>query len=245
MSTFILIHGSWHGAWCWYKIKPRLEKLGHRVFTPDLPGHGKNWRFPRGLVTLEKMVKTITDIIDLVDLLDEKVTIVVHSRNGIVASRVAELRPKKIKEVIFLASFVLKDGEKAADYFRSDRNSKLTGNVEVKKFQLTDMIKPTVYREALYEDCDDDDLALAYSLLTPEPSLPAITKMKLTDSNFGRVRKFYIQLLQDQAVTPELQKRFIDNSKFEKCYSIEASHSAYFSKPDELTNIILNAAGSL
>ena len=41
MSTFVLIHGAWHGGWCWEKVKPLLTAQGHQVVAPDLPGHGE------------------------------------------------------------------------------------------------------------------------------------------------------------------------------------------------------------
>ena len=46
MSTYVLIHGSWHGAWCWYKIIPLLEQVGHKAITLDLPGHGRDGMNP-------------------------------------------------------------------------------------------------------------------------------------------------------------------------------------------------------
>ncbi len=239
MNTYILIHGSWHGAWCWYKIKPRLEKSGHKVFVPDLPAHGTDWRLFRGRVTLAKMVKSITNIIDA---LEEKVIIVVHSRNGIVASSVAELRPQKVEKLIYLASFMLRNGERAVDYFINDKHSLLLGNVVVNRLQITDMIKSHIYREALYADCTDDDVALAYALLTPEPSLPALKRLKLTEKNYGSVPRYYIELLQDKAVSLNLQRKLLEQTPCKKVLSIDASHSAYFSKPDELTETILNAS---
>ena len=42
MGTFVLVHGAWHGAWCWYKVVPRLEQAGHRVIAPDLPSLGSD-----------------------------------------------------------------------------------------------------------------------------------------------------------------------------------------------------------
>src|SRR5688500_15997271 len=122
MANIILIHGSWHGAWCWYKVTPRLESAGHRVLVPDLPAHGRSWRALRGLVTLGRMTRTITD---LVDDLDGPVVLVAHSRGGIVASRVAELRSRKVAKLVYLASFMLQDGERVADYFFGDKNSLL------------------------------------------------------------------------------------------------------------------------
>ncbi len=47
MSTYVLIHGSWHGAWCWYKIIPLLAQAGHTAIVLDLPGHGRDWTAAR------------------------------------------------------------------------------------------------------------------------------------------------------------------------------------------------------
>lgn len=91
MSTYVLIHGFWHGAWCWHKITPRLEKAGHKVIVPDMPGHGRDWT-PPGQVTMRDYVDTITGTLDAEE---EPVTLVAHSRNGIVASQAAEERPGK------------------------------------------------------------------------------------------------------------------------------------------------------
>lgn len=236
-TNFILLHGSWHAGWCWYKIVPRLEKAGHRVFAPDLPAHGKDWRFFRGRITAGAMVKKVTDILDS---LEEPATIIVHSRNGIIASLAAEARPEKIDRIVYLASFMLRDGERVAEYFFGDRYSLLQGNVIVDRLKITDMIKQSVYKDALYADCSPDDVALANALLSPEPSLPALTRLRLTDKNYGSVDRYYIELTQDRAVSLNLQRRLVKQSPVKKVYSIDASHSVYFSRPDDLSAIILN-----
>lgn len=235
MATIILIHGSWHGAWCWYKVAPRLEARGARVIVPDLPAHGRRWRTFRGLVTLGAMVRTVTEILDG---LDEPATIVAHSRSGIIASRVAELRPTKVARTVYLASFMLRPGERVAEYFFGDDDSLLKGNVAIDRVRATDMIEPAITREALYADCSPDDVALARSLLVPEPSLPALTRLKLTEARYGSVERHYIELTQDRAVSLALQRGFVARAPCKQVHSIAASHSAYFSKPDELAGII-------
>ena len=88
MSTYLLVHGSWHGAWCWYKITARLKAAGHTVIVPDMPGHGRDWR-PPGELTMQDFVDTITQAIDAAN---EPVVLVVHSRNGIVATQATVTR---------------------------------------------------------------------------------------------------------------------------------------------------------
>jgi pimeloyl-ACP methyl ester carboxylesterase len=241
MATVILLHGSWHGAWCWHKVTPRLEAAGHRVLVPDLPAHGKSWRTFRGMVTLRSMVRVVTD---LLDGCDEPATIVVHSRSGIVASRAAELRPHKVARLVYLASFMLRGGERVAEYFFGDHDSLLQGNVAIDRLRAVDMIDARIQDEALYADCSPEDRALARALLTPEPSLPALTRLKLSEARYGAIDRYYIELTQDRAVSLKLQRELYARSPCKRVYSIDASHSAYFSKPDELSGVILEIISS-
>jgi len=62
MARFVLVHGAWHGAWCWYKVVPALERLGHAVQAIDLPGHGVD-RTPLADVTLDAYVDRVGEAI--------------------------------------------------------------------------------------------------------------------------------------------------------------------------------------
>ena len=63
MSPFVLIHGAWHGGWCWDKTVPLLEKRGHTVLAPDLLGHGRD-RTPLSMVSLSSYVDSVCRIVD-------------------------------------------------------------------------------------------------------------------------------------------------------------------------------------
>ena len=239
MTHFLLIHGSWHGAWCWYKIAPRLQAEGHRVSVVNLPGRGRDVARPV-FISLKRMVRHTAAMLPDTG----KTTVVVHSRYGILASRLAELVPDKIERTIYLASFMLPANKAAASYFRADRDSLIGPSLQVSKLGMWDFLRPEAYREALYHDCSDDDNMLGQLLLCPEPLRPAVTRLTLTGANYGRVPRAYIRLTQDRAVSLSLQDRLLNETKVDRVESIDASHSAYFSKPDALTQTILKLAGS-
>jgi len=236
MTYFLFLHGSWHGAWCWHKILPRIEVQGHRAVAIDLPGRGRNHAIP-AFVSLDRMV----DAAQAALAPQGKTVVVVHSRNGIVASSLAERVPDRIERTVHLASFMLPSGRRVLDYL-PDRDSLMPRNVEVNRFQLWDRLKPEAYREALYADCCDEDVALCRSLLVREPVRPALTRLKLSDSRYGRVPRAYIRLTEDRAVSLALQDRLLGESAVDRVESIRASHSAYFSQPDLLAQTILALA---
>ncbi len=251
MSNYLLIHGSWHGAWCWYKITARLEAAGHTVIVPDMPSHGRDWT-PPGQVTMQDYVDTITRILDAAA---EPVVLVVHSRNGIVAAQAAEARPEKIRTLVYLASYLPPIGDTAPlgqsrgeGQWAHDPDSLLWAkqSVDINREAGWDMLQRRAFREALYADCLDDDVALAYALLTPEPrgpDSPTETPIRTTQENFGRIPRVYIELTQDRAVSWRAQKRMYEATPCARVLTIDASHSAYFSQPDQLAKHILTAGG--
>lgn len=232
MQRFLLIHGSWHGAWCWYKVAPRLGAHGE-VAVPNLPGRGRDPAWAP-LVGLGAMVRSVAAHLSPLC----PTTVVVHSRYGVLATALAEAFPDAVRRVIYVASFMLPSGDRVSDYFRADKASFLRSHVHVDALGLTDRLDPAAYVEGLYADCTKDDVTLASSLLCKEPSRPALARVTTTPDRGGRVPRAYVRLTQDRAVSLDLQDRLIQAAKLDRVESIEASHSAYFSQPDALVAAI-------
>ena len=109
MSDFVLVHGAWHGGWCWRKLTPLLEAAGHRAFAPTLTGLGER----AGLLTPEVGLDThIADVAGLIE--DERLTdaiLVGHSYAGMVITGVADRVRDRVGQLVYLDTFVPLDGD--------------------------------------------------------------------------------------------------------------------------------------
>lgn len=235
MKTFILIHGSWHSAWNWHRIVPLLEKAGHKAIAIDLPGMGRD----KTPIQEVKMKSTVEKICALMDDIPGKVILVGHSKNGIMISQAAEYRPDKIEKLVYLAAYLIPNGKTQREYSIQDTEGWLKPYVTQHPETASHTLQNEIYKEGLYHDCDDTITELAKVLLSHEPVESGITPLELTDENFGRVPRVYIECTEDRAVTPFIQQKMYTETLCEKVYKLATSHSPFFSKPQELVDILL------
>ncbi len=230
MSTFVLVHGSWHGAWCWDKVVPLLKQAGHTVEAIDLPGHGKD-RTPIAEMTMQSYVDRVCQVIDAQS---EPVILVGHSMAGVVISQTAEYRPEKIQMLVYLAAFLLQDGEFLLQVAQTDTETLVLPNLILNEEEGYHILKEEARKEVLYHDCSDEDAERACSLLVPESNAVVATPIHITRENYGRVPRIYIEALHDKTVGPSLQKRMYAAMPCREVVSLYTSHSPFFSAPDEL-----------
>lgn len=238
MKTFILIHGSWHSAWNWHLTAPLLEKAGHKAIAVDLPGMGRD-KTPIHTVRFEH---TIEMICRLIDAQEGNVILVGHSKNGIMISQAAEYRPDKIDKLVYLAAYLIPDGKTQREYSLQDTAGVLKPYVTMYPELNAHTLQPEIYQEGLYHDCEPHITALAKVLLSHEPVESGITPLRLSEENYGRVPRYYIECLQDRAVTPFIQRKMYTETPCRKVYRMDTSHSPFFSRPDELVNLLLDIA---
>jgi pimeloyl-ACP methyl ester carboxylesterase len=238
MKTFILIHGSWHSAWNWHKVIPVLKQQGHKAIAIDLPGMGRD----KTPIYEVKMASTVQKICTLIDSIEGKVILVRHSKNGIMISQAAEYRPHKIEKLIYLAAYLIPDGKTQREYSVQDTQGILKPYVTVHENLNATTLQTEIYKEGLYQDCDDDITELAKLLLSYEPIESGITPLQLTPKNYGNVPKFYIECTADKAVTPFIQQKMYTEIPCQKVYHMHTSHSPFFSKPKELCAIFCEIA---
>jgi pimeloyl-ACP methyl ester carboxylesterase len=113
MATFVLVHGAWHGSWCWTRVRKALQAQGHDVFTPTLTGIGERSHLLSRDVNLDTHIADVENLMQWEDL--SGVVLCGHSYGGCVISGVADRVPERIRALVYLDAFILEDGESLHD----------------------------------------------------------------------------------------------------------------------------------
>jgi pimeloyl-ACP methyl ester carboxylesterase len=238
--SFVLVHGSWHGPWCWEKLAPLLRAQGHQVTAVDLQGGT-----PAEQLNLPAYVKRVTDALDAQG---SPVVLVGHSSGGIFVSQAAEERAEKIRTLAFLSGFVMANGESGREAMRpgSDPGTKLPPlfrldfrpGTKIPLQTRIDVSNPDAVKFAFYNDCSDADARAAIARLVPEPTAPSGQPVRLTPERFGRVDKAYIFCSTDNAISLGKQREFAAKWPMRKVVTLDSSHSPFLSMPARLAQVL-------
>ncbi len=235
MNTYVLVHGAWHGAWCWQKLRPLLEAKGHRVVAVDLPAHGED-RTPAKDVTLQGYADRVCEVLDAQE---GRVVLVGHSLGGVVVTQAAEQRPDRIATLVYLCAFLPRNGESLIQLAESDPDGLVLPNLVFSKDGVTATLREGAPRKAFYGECSEADAAWATARLVPDPSVGHTTPVRTTKERWGRVPRAYVECVRDRAIPVALQRRMYTASPCMKVLSIDTDHSPFLSRPDELAAHLL------
>ncbi|KAL8144446.1 hypothetical protein V2J09_017478 [Rumex salicifolius] len=246
-AHFVLVHGGGFGAWCWYKTIALLEEAGYKVTAIDLTGSGIHSFDTNEITSLLQYVKPLSDFLDkLAD--GERVILVGHDFGGACVSYAMESVPHKISKSIFIAAAMLTSGQSTLELFSQKAESDtlmgqaqqfLYANGKDKRPTAIDFDK-SLLRDLLFNQSPTKDVALASVSMRPIPFAPVLEKLSLSDQNYGSVRRFYIQTLEDNAVPIILQEQMVTSAPPEQVFILKgADHSPFFSKPQALHKLLV------
>jgi pimeloyl-ACP methyl ester carboxylesterase len=234
MATYVFVHGAWHGAWCWEKVVPLLEEKGHKVHAIDLPGHG-NDKTPIGEVGMCEFTDKVCSVINECE---EPVILVGHSLGGVVISQSAEKVPERIKSLVYVSAFLLKNNQCIDDLNHVDPEVAATSFVTDDGVAFS--IKNDVVKDLFYSNTSNEDLRRVKSLLQPENFL-AVSSTKLSLSErFESVPRYYIECLEDRSIPHEFQRKMLEELPCEKVFTINTDHSPFYSAPEGLVSHLLS-----
>jgi pimeloyl-ACP methyl ester carboxylesterase len=232
LAQYLLVHGAWHGAWCWSHTADALRAAGHDVTAIDLPGHGSD-PLPPAEVTLQHYSDRICETLAP---MDGKVIVVGHSMGGLAITAAAEACPEKIAKLVYLTAFLPRNGESlGALEGRNPRPSVLPALV-VSETEPTALLQDDLIVPLFYHDCSEADQQMAVAHLTPQALAPLSAELVLTDERFGSIPRVYIECTDDRAISIELQRDMYTATGVDAVISLDASHSPFLSMPQVLAD---------
>jgi len=242
MACFVLVHGSFHGAWCWSRLIPLLEAAGHAVVAPNLPGSGGDTA-PLENADLDSYATRIAGAIDGVA---GPVILVGHSMGGIVASQVAQWRPHRLAATVYINGLMLRPGESLVTFL--DAHAHLgVEDLVIKNMQVAPDGKTATFpaasaAEVFYNSCTPEDAAWATAQLRPQRMKVYTDPLVLTPDGYGSVRRFYVEGRRDNAVSLAYQRSMVDYTACEEVYSLDGDHSPFLSAPEALAGMLEDVA---
>lgn len=218
MARIILVHGAWHGGWCWDAVAMTLRRVGHQVAVPDLPGHAG---------------ATLADCAALVAEAAGPALLVGHSLGGMVIEAVAALAPGHATGLVHLCSYLPLPGDSLA---RLDRLTGAPPRAWPRDDQGRLLLPQPAARKMLYADCPEPAVALALAQLRPQPvgpmrdALPGTMRAGLT--------RDYVLCRSDRAIPEALQRQMLDRAPVTHQHDRDWGHSPFLQAPDDLARLL-------
>jgi pimeloyl-ACP methyl ester carboxylesterase len=232
-KTFVLVHGAWHGGWCWRRVADLLEAKGHKVFTPTLTGLGERSHLMNAGINLDTHIMDVVNVIKWEDLSD--VVLAGHSYGGWPVSGAIEQIGDRVSSVIYLDAFIPENGQKSLD----------TASEFARKGAMEAMAKGEISRKgppASTFHVNENDQAWVDSKLTPQPIGVMLQPIKLTGALERVARKTYIRapLYPQPSFDKYYQAKSADASW--RTYKVPCGHDVMVDMPDRLVEILLEVA---
>jgi pimeloyl-ACP methyl ester carboxylesterase len=232
MATFVLVHGAWHGAWCWQRVVRLLTRNGHDVFAPTLTGLCERSHLLTPAIDLNTHILDVVNEVKWQGL--NRVVLVGHSYGGMVMSGVAEKLEKAVASFVMLDAFMPENGQAVVDIVSAPMRDGILSAQRVGAAALP-------ARAAAAFNVNEKDRAWVDAQCTPQPLQTFLQKLKLTGARERIANKTYIRAAGyespyfDRGLAAARQKGW-------RTYEVPCGHDVMIDQPQRLTEILQEAA---
>ena len=237
MTTFVLIHGAWHGGWCWKKVSPILREAGHETYSPTLTGLGERSHLLSRDIDLNCHIQDVVNVLEYEGLKD--VVLVGHSYAGMVITGVADRCPERLAQLVYLDAFAPQNGQSALDIIAAARGD---GDSSDEGFPPDMWLIPPPAADALGVT-DPNDASWLEQHLTPHPLKTTAEKLLLNNRHEAKIKRTYISCTVDQGKLMPSMKWTAEQVRQKADWNyleMETSHNAMVTEPDKLAQHLLN-----
>lgn len=230
MSTYVLVHGAWHGSWCWSRVRSALQSQGHQVFTPTLTGLGERSHLLSPDVNLDTHIDDVVNLIRWEQL--SGVILCGHSYGGCVVSGAADRIPRDIRALVYLDAFVLDSGQCLHDGLPEEAR---TAQLDDARAVGDGWKIPPITAEIF--NVNAEDRAWVDRQCTPQPAATFQQPLRLTGAADGIADVSFI-LATDWTLSPFPPFYEKAVARGWKTHTIGCGHDVMLDRPAELTSIL-------
>ena len=238
-NTFVLVHGAWHDSRCWALLAPLLQAHGHRVLTPDLPGHGQSTLSP-GRATLKAYVQALCDV---VESCSEPVILLGHSMSGIAITETAARLPAHIDRLVYLCAYLPQPGDSVFTLIARNRGHEPFSAIELALAMSDDRRTCGVDADSIiplfYPNVPAAEAARCQLRFGAQGSLPLATPAQFDPASLAGLQRHYVCCMQDRVIPLHHQQRMLAADGGITAHRLVADHSPFFSCPSELAKLLL------
>jgi pimeloyl-ACP methyl ester carboxylesterase len=237
-ATFVMIHGAWHGAWCWQFVAPRLRQAGHEVYAPSLTGLAERRHLLSAQVSLHTHISDIVNLIEHNDL--NNIVLVAHSYGGVVGANVAGRCLSRIKHLVWVDAHVPHSGESWGDLTprevvqqRQDEANRLGLGIAIP------VPDPAIW------GLSGDLLKLAQARATPQPIGALLRSAKFDEVKVYGLPKTYISCEQPQLAAIDTSRQRAKAGQNAGSWHIkvmQTGHDPMLTQPQALADLLLDVA---
>jgi pimeloyl-ACP methyl ester carboxylesterase len=232
-KTYVLVHGAFHGGWCWKEVITQLRALGHVVYRPTQTGMGERAHLIDSNPSLETFIQDIVNVILYDDIKD--IVLVGHSFAGAVISGVADRIPEHLRHLVYLDAGLLQSGECPADVPSPEIIEKYKQRAVTLSSGVVVLPPPD---PANFGITDPEKLMMMRRKLSPHPFRTYFDPLELKNPIGNGLPATYIActepLFPNTAKARELAKRLPGWNYLE----IATGHDAMMLMPTELTAML-------
>ncbi len=230
---FVLIHGAWHGGWCWDGVIKELEKAGHTAEAPTLPGHSP--KDDRSKIAFDDYVNKIVSVLKRQP---QSVVLVGHSSAGFLLQAAAPKAADKIAQLIFLNAFILPNGKRQFDLVPPEASQGMTAAANASPDRSVPVMEDFVRNMLMAGEPAEKQSALI-SRLVPQPLALFTTPVSTKEFESLDVPRAVVFCKSDASLPPGAYLGMAQGLGKHRLVEIEGSHEALFTNPSAVANGLL------
>lgn len=234
VTTYVLVHGAWHGGWCWRKVRAALQSSGTEVHTPTLTGLGERAHLASREICLNTHVEDVLGVLEAEDLSD--VVLVGHSYAGIVVSAVADRAAGRVARLVYLDAVVPRDGQ--CLYDRAPPQLKTHFEEQARIAGEGWRVPASVMTPQFLGLKTEEDVGWVIPKLTPHPIRTFREAVRLS-AHFPQMPRTYINSIGDK---PLGQPRTVQADGIEDYHELQTGHDAMVTASDDVAAFLRDTA---